>query len=371
MLPGRGTSVLQGVAIAIALLSAREIDMYKITIGLCVALFLGACTEPSEPVKSVFRGINYIGVSVSDLEQATTLYTAATDLTPVENRRLSDSPVLQTLVGRSDIEVSTRMMKSSNAQLRFMQFNNPSAAAKAAPKVEVYGPGIAHVCYQVAKKTKSYERFLAAGAKPIGALEMAQINPAAPVYYAYARDADDIMFEVEHVDIAALNLDTPPKNNYRIRHVSLGTPDIDRAVKFYATLLDQKKPRRVGRWFKVSGENVDKVSGLADSKLEFAWFQIRNLELELIQYHSHPTVTPSEPRPIDALGYNMIVFDVADLALARDKLMAAGGTIVSEQQAMDGGQIMFGRDPDGNLLGFQVVASDATVSSQNFENNGT
>ncbi|TQV67703.1 VOC family protein [Exilibacterium tricleocarpae] len=345
--------------------------MRKIAIGLLAALSLGACTGSPEPAETIFRGINYVGVSVSDLDRSSAFYGDVADLQHVEDSALSDVSVIDALAGREGIRASTRLMKSSNAQLRFMQFENRSAAAKEASRIEVYGPGIAHLCFQVAQKTKTYERFLAAGATPIGARDMAQVNPARPVYYAYVYDADELIVEIEHVDIAALELDTPPENDYRIRHISLATPDIDRAVSFYSRLLDQKKPRRVGNLFSLSGDEFDKVSGLPGTKLEFAWFQVRNLELEIIQYHSHPTELPAEPRPVDALGYNMIVFDVTDLAAAREKLVAAGGTVVSEAEPLDGGQVLFGRDPDGNLLGFQVVTADAVFSSQNFTGDGT
>ena len=126
----------------------------------------------------------------------------------------------------------------------------------------------------------------------------------------------------------------------------------------------------MGRFFGISGEKVDAVSGLPDSTLKMAWFQTRNLELEIVQYTSHPTARPKAPRPLNAPGYNMIVFDVGDLGQAKTALVRAGGTVVAEAQPMDGGEILFGRDPDGNLLGFQRVATTAPVSSQNFKNNG-
>jgi len=200
---------------------------------------------------------------------------------------------------------------------------------------------------------------------------MVQLNASNPVEYAYIRDPDEIMVEVEHVDIAALGLPVPPSHTHRIRHVSLGTPNMGRAVKFYSKLLEEPKPRRAGRLFSFGNETVDRVSGLPGTKLKMSWFQLRNLELEIIQYTSHPTDTPDVPRPIDALGYNMIVFDVSDIEAAREKLISAGGTVESDVAPMDGGQILFGRDPDGNLLGFQTVPDDALVSSQNFENDGT
>lgn len=348
--------------------------MFKLSIGLLSVMLVSSCSwfvkHPSRVENPIVRGVDYIGVSVSDLEKSSQLYAKATDLKSVVKTDFSDHPVLNSLAGRDSVQVSTHLMKSANAQLRLMQFDNPSKEAKSSPHVDVYGPGIAHVCYQVAKKTRTYEAFLANGATHIGDPEMVHLNPKNPVYYAYAKDHDSILFEVEHVDVEALELATPPKNEYRIRHVSLATPDMDRLVAFYSTLLETQNPRRAGQLIKLSGDKLDKISGQPNSEIEMAWFQIRNLELEIIQYHSHPINTDVDPRPFDALGYNTIVFNVTNIQAAKEKFIEAGGTLVSEAQAMDDGKIMFGRDPDGNLLGFQVINDDSPLSSQNFKDNG-
>lgn len=349
--------------------------MNKNLIGLGAAFLLAACGGRSagEPVPpdSIIIGVNYIGASVSDLEKTAALYNGAVNLHPVDQSEISDNPLFDTLAGRTGVSAQTQMMRSANAQVRFMTFAKPSAEALATKHMDVQGPGIAHVCYQVDEKTRSYQKFLAGGAKHIGDKDMVHLNPQNPVYYAYARDFDGLISEIEHVDVEKLELISPPKHQHRIRHVSLATPDIDRLVDFYTAFLNQPGPRRAGQWMSISAEKVDKVSGLPGSELEMAWFQIRNLELEMFQYHSHPTEDLKEPRPVDALGYNMIVFDVSDMDAARKRLVDAGGTIVSEPAPMDGGQIMFGRDPDGNLLGLQAVAKGSVFSSQNFKDNGT
>jgi hypothetical protein len=95
------------------------------------------------------------------------------------------------------------------------------------------------------------------------------------------------------------------------------------------------------------------------------------MELEIAQYVSHPTDTPKTPRPIDALGYNMIVFDVTDLTTAKEKLIAAGGTIETEALPLDGGEIFFGRGPDNNLLGFQQLTKSSLYSAKNFKDDGS
>lgn len=338
---------------------------------LAGTLILAACGQPSDPEPdNIITGVNYIGLSVADIDKSKTFYQGPANLAMLEDASITASLFPADWGLNLDTVIDTHMLRSVNAQVRLMQFSSQSDAAGDSARVEVYGPGIAHVCYQVAKETGAYQKFLAVGAEVIGAKEMVRLSDRNPVEYAYARDLDGSMFEVEHVDVAALELPEPPKNKYRIRHVSLATADMNRLIGFYSAFLGGQEPRRVGRWWTLTGEKLDKVSGEKDSEIEMAWFQIRNLELELIQYHSHQLDKDPEPRPVDALGYNMIMFDVSDLQVARKRLIDAGGTVVSGLIEMDGGQTLFGRDPDGNLLGLQKVPPSALVSSQNFANNG-
>lgn len=339
-------------------------------IWIVFAVALAGCSGKPDPAAVKIHGVNFIGASVEDLERSTAFYAGAADLEPLELEQPGGIPVLNELAGEGASLTSERLLRSSNSQLRLMQFGPVSAVETALAPTPVNGPGIAHVCYQVNQETQTYQRLLEAGGQPIGSPEMVRISERKPVDYAYLHDPDGAIVEVEHVDVAALNLETPPANDYRIRHVSLATPDMDAALVFYSRLLGGQKPRRAGRFFKLSGDKLDQISGLPESEIQMAWFQIRNLELEIIQYHSHPAERDAEPRPVNAPGYNMIVFDVGDVGEARQLLLDAGGTLASEAVPMDGGEILFGRDPDGNLLGFQRVEPGALVSSQNFKNNG-
>jgi len=336
-----------------------------------IALYYRMTIPPTRVENPVITGVNYVGVTVSNIEQSSKLYHDSANLKLIQQKTISNNPVINTLVDRTNTQIQTRLMRSSNAQLRLMQFESPSKVAQNAEFIDANGPGIAHVCFQVNQKTQTYEKFLTGGATHIGARDMIQINPKNPVSYAYVRDHDNIMVEIEHVDIAALYLPSPPKNDYRIRHVSLATTDMERAIKFYSTLLETKNPRRVGSLLKLKGENVDKISGFKHGELEMAWFQIRNLELEIIQYTNPVPKTNTSQRPMDATGYNMIVFNVTNLALAKEKLLAAGGTIELENKTMEGAQVLLGRDLDGNLLGFQALSKDSPYSAKHFKDDGS
>lgn len=348
--------------------------VWKLPLVIAGILSLSACgPQTSElPGDSVIKGVGWVGATVGDLDRTTALYSAAMNLQQVDDSAIEQNAAFDQLAGRSNVTAQTRMMRSVNAQIRFMTFAQPSQEARATPEMAVQGPGIMHVCYQVDQVTQTYQKFLAGGAQFLGDREMQQLNPKNPVFYSYSRDFDGLIAEIEHVDVAKLDLPQPPKNKRRIRHVALATPDIDRLAEFYSKFLGQPEFRRFGQWpfLRMEGEKSDKVSGLEGASGEAAWFQIRNLELEMFQFHSHPTEDRETPRPIDANGYNMIVFDVTDMDAARELLVYAGGEVETEPVPMDGGQIMFGRDPDGNLIGLQTAPTDSFVSSRNFRNNG-
>lgn len=343
-----------------------------ILVAATFALITG-CT-PSQPSTSqaapVINGVNYVGVTVSDLERSTAFYSEIMDLEVVADDPFASTPAMESIVGAPQITAQTRMLRSVNAQFRLMQFDE-SPNVLQATAIPVQGPGIAHLCFQVAQSTNLYQNAIERGAVPIGDPDLVQLISRNPVYYGYATDPDGIVFEIEEVDIEKLPEERRAPHDYRIRHISLATGDMDRLVAFYGALLDTPNPRRVGGKNGISGERFDKVSGLPNSSVRMTWFQTRNLELEVFQYVSHPPAMPDTPRRLTDIGYNMIVFDVDDLDAAREKLLAAGGTLELERETLDGVPTLFGRDPDGNILAFQAAPETAVVSSRNFNGNGT
>ncbi len=353
---------LSGIVLALAIATA----------WLGYTVVKSATPREVEP-DSIILGVNFVGLFVEDLDAAEAYYANSVGTQAVEATDLLPEGFLSQLAMPQDPDaaIGSRLIRSSNAQLLLMRSTNRSEAGAAATAVPVNGTGIAHVCFQVARETDAHARMLAAGGTPVGADDLVHLNPQNPVYYGYVADPQGIITEIEEVDVAALDLPEPSKNEYRIRHVSLATPDLDAMIAFYSAFLGGQEPRHVGWLSQVSGENVDKVSGLDGSKLEMAWFQIRNLELEIFQYHSHLPNPLTQPRPLDAPGYNMIVLDVSDLDLARQRLVDAGGEIVGEQEGFASGEAIFGRDPDGNLLVLHTVAGTSPYSAKNFADNGT
>ena len=350
--------------------------LFKIAIGLtgtvlilAIAAYTLLSPKPStRPTHPLVTGVNYIGLTVNDIDKSTALYLSGGGM-HVAADNLNNTHFTHGFGSSSPTAVNlqeTRLLRNANAQLLLMETQSSSPAAP----VPVNGPGIAHICLQVDQQTQSYQTFLLGGSQPIGDAEMQQINPKNPVYYAYVQDPDGVMVEIEHVDVQALKLDKPPKHQYRIRQVSLATPNMRRLIDFYSVLLEEQNPRRVGRLMQLSGDKVDAVSGLKGSEIEMAWFQTRNLELEIIQYHSHPTPENVPVKPADALGYNVIMFEVSDIAAVASVLEELGATITQKPTNISDGQVMYARDPDNNLLGFQQLNPTSPFSAQRFKDNG-
>ena len=181
--------------------------MQRIALIMLLTLSMAGCSwfggESTRPENPVVRGISYVGMTVSDLDASTLLYQDAAALVTVTDSSIGQHPLHQVLLSEEQRAGKTRLLKSANAQLNLMMFDNPSDNARSYSAVDVQGPGIAHVCYQVNQNTNTYQKFLAAGATHVGDEAMVHLNPKRPVYYAYARDADGVVFEVEHVDVAS------------------------------------------------------------------------------------------------------------------------------------------------------------------------
>lgn len=301
----------------------------------------------------VVRGISYVGISVSDIDRTAAYFTAAGGLIEVDRTDLRSAALDR--IGGKAIRAKTRTLRSNSGQIRLMQFDRPAAAARAAKIVPVQGPGITHVCFQSPDNKPIFPKFVAAGAKALSRTgDLVQLRPDVPVKYAYLRDADGTMIEIEQLLLDNLKFD------HRMRHVAIASMDIDRTVAFYTAVLG-KAPRE--RRSNLVNKTLDITANLDDMKLDVAWFQVSNLELEIWEY-LNPVPTPAtEVRPLEALGHNMIVFDVSDPAVALQRLQDAGGLRVAAPSPMDGGQIAFGRDPDGNLIGFFRPGSDASPFS--------
>jgi catechol 2,3-dioxygenase-like lactoylglutathione lyase family enzyme len=337
----------------------------RILLAASCVLFLAACASvsgdsdaPAAPASTdysgpLIRSISWVGITVTDLDRTTAFYKETSSLTVADETPIRRNAAFDAVAGRRGIVAQTRLLRGPNAQLRLIQFDRPSAAARAAGIVPVNGPGITHVCHQSPDDKPIFPKFVAAGARAVSRTgDLVQLRPDVPVKYAYLRDADGTMVEVEQIMRADLPFE------HRMRHVAVAVSDIDRTVTFYTALLG-KPPRE--RRSNLVNQTLDTTADMDNLKLDVAWYQLGDFELEVWEYVNPPAAPLAAPRPVDAPGYSMIVFDVANLDGALVRISEAGGVLVSKPAPMDGGRIAFARDLDGNLLGLQEAPETSPV----------
>jgi len=305
-------------------------------------------TAPSNP--STIKGINHIGLSVSDMEASIAFYKEATSLELEPSKRLSNT-MAEKASGFTNEPVARATLKGPNGRLELSQYD-PSLAGPI-EVIPVQGPGVTHVCYQSPTSVDIYSRFKSLGATLVSRGTDPVDLGGYGVYYAYERDSDGIMFETEHLDEPHF------EGSIWLSHIALVTHDLDRLVDFYEKLLGAKPDRRSNH---VSGPRFDEVIDFDETKIRAAWFDTTNMILELWQFTNPVTPEPGAPLPFEKLGYNKFAFECSDIQHDYRRLTESGVPFLSEPVQSDESTEVFARDPDGNLFSLIQPAPGSTIS---------
>ena len=181
-------------------------------------------------------GLHHVGLAVSDLSAARRFYEETAQLEVLPGRTVCpDQPVQP---------VDSLVLKAPNGCLELMQFEETVPIDGLA----VIGPCITHACFQAPAEVGLFEKFIQGQAKSVSIGEPPIDLNGQGVRYAYARDPDGSMFEVEALDVPQF------EGPIWLAHIALVTPDIDQAVSFYQTLLGVAPYGRVN---KVMGPRFD------------------------------------------------------------------------------------------------------------------
>ena len=78
----------------------------------------------------------------------------------------------------------------------------------AASAMPVSGPGVTHVCYQIPNSKPIYDKIKTLGAVIVSRGSKPVDVGGYGIQYAYAKDADGLMFEMEHFDKPKFTEDT-------------------------------------------------------------------------------------------------------------------------------------------------------------------
>jgi catechol 2,3-dioxygenase-like lactoylglutathione lyase family enzyme len=297
-------------------------------------------TEHSvETSPSGIKGIHHIGISVSNLTESLAFFEGATTLVCHSREGFSGTG----LAVAAPEEVA--ILKGPNGYIELMQFSSTTHGDAQAIPVE--GPGITHMCVQSPADLGMYNLFKNQQAKAVtrgtGPVDLGGYG----VHYAYLRNADQTMFEVEEIDKP--QFDGP----VWVAHIALVSHDIDRLVDFYSRMLGIAPYRRAD---KVAGPRIEEVTNLDKAKIRAAWFNIGNMVLELWEYVSPATPDTGAARPFEKLGYNKYTFEVTNLESEVIRLTALGINFTGPVLKTPAGREAYATDPDGNC--FSVLQLD-------------
>lgn len=131
-------------------------------------------------------------------------------------------------------------------------------------------------------------------------------------------------------------------------HAALSTPDLDRCVAFYRDLLGCEVAWEFG--WPAGSPDADDITGLRDSAARAVMLKLGGSFLEVFEFGSPAAPEREGLRPVHAHGITHVAVEVKNLQAEYARLKAAGMHFHCEPKAQASGFVVYGRDPDGNVL---------------------
>ena len=131
-------------------------------------------------------------------------------------------------------------------------------------------------------------------------------------------------------------------------HAAISTPDLARCIKFYTETIGGEVAWTFG--WPAGTPEADQVTGLDNSAADAAMLKIGDTYLEVFEFSSPTTDTRASLRPVNNHGITHICLEVTDIQAEYERLKAAGMPFNCPPQSQDGSAMVYGRDPDGNVV---------------------
>lgn len=131
-------------------------------------------------------------------------------------------------------------------------------------------------------------------------------------------------------------------------HAAISTPDLQRCIEFYTKVIGGEIAWTFG-WPEGTPE-ADDVTGLKNSAAEAAMLKIGDTFLEVFQFSSPQPQSQTAKRPVNNHGITHICLEVENIQDEYERLLAAGMPFNCPPQKQDGSSMVYGRDPDGNVV---------------------
>jgi len=294
-----------------------------------------------------YLGLRNIGLTVIDLDRTIAFYSASAPYAQIKRYSLPAAVFGDDLVTSTRGDVQIALIGVPTGFLQLMQFSaGPSAPEKPVP---VQGPGYTHICFQSSSAEPALPRFMRDGLSLVSRCDERGVDLGGyGVRYAYGRDPEGRMIEVEH-------LDRPHRSERAwVSHLANVAHDHPAMLDFY-TRLTGMPPHRVTA--PTSRATFDAVAGMDDIVLQGAWYRLGNMELEVWGFGNPKTPMPGGRHRLDEIGYNAPAFEVADLPAECARLADLGVPLVGPELDLGGWRTRYAVDPEGNLFCVQQRAS--------------
>lgn len=324
--------------------------MNRILISLTAALAI-SCQAIPDPVdqaatetdksnlNSGVKGVRFIGVTVSDIDETLAFYQNAVPYRLVRRDRVDPASLYPGKYMSGDYEeIEVALVEARNVFVQLVDFD-PNAPSE--PYLRpVKGPGYTHMCFISPAADSAFPKFREAGLTMVTRGDEPVDLGGYGMRYAYGRDPNGSIIETEVAD-------TPRREGGPwVGHIGSATPDADRMSEFYTHILGYG-PRRRGEYS--DRPLIDQVVDYDNTSVRSSWFVTKNMEIEFWQYIQPLTEVRDGHAMLDTLGYNMIAYEVEDL----DREAARLTDVVTLSDPIEtpfGWRVASGLDPDGNII---------------------
>jgi catechol 2,3-dioxygenase-like lactoylglutathione lyase family enzyme len=131
-------------------------------------------------------------------------------------------------------------------------------------------------------------------------------------------------------------------------HAAISTPDLDRCVSFYKDIVGCEEAWSF-EWPAGTPE-ADEMTGLTNSAARAVMLKLGETYLEVFAFSSPAPRHRTSTRPVCDHGITHICLLVENLHSEYEKMKSAGMMFHSPPLTQDTGYVVYGRDPDGNVI---------------------
>jgi glyoxylase I family protein len=131
-------------------------------------------------------------------------------------------------------------------------------------------------------------------------------------------------------------------------HAAISTPDLERCIDFYTRVIGGEVAWTFG-WPEGTPE-AEEVIGVANSAANAAMLKVGNSFLEVFEFTAPAQPDRANRDSVHQHGITHVCLEVTDIEAEYQRLKDAGMTFKCAPKTQDGSAMVYGHDPDGNVV---------------------